>query len=1088
MKRLLLAFALVSSTAHGQSFQGLGSFAGGSFFFSLARGVSDDGSVVAGYGRSANGDEGFLWTQAGGIQGIGDLPGGSFMSLGQALSADGLVVVGESMTANGLEAFRWTQAGGMQGIGTLGGPPLESQGKAVSADGSVIVGQSISGDGFQVAYRWTQTGGMQALGTLGGGIPYSDATAVSADGSVVVGQSASAEGFVAFRWQDGGMTSLGVLPGGTQSIAYGTSADGSVVVGRNEFDSGHEAFRWTAAGGLQGLGDLPGGEDRSVALAVSADGSTVVGYGQSAEVDTEAFIWTEADGMRSLKAVLEEAGLDLTGWTLIYASAVSADGTVIVGAGSNPQGLSEGWRASLAPSVTLRPIVTPDQLAVPNTQSGMAYQIQGVPSARLALVLNRRPPPPPALPDSMIVLTEGLPASPNGFFQWTVPDDVVTTFARLALIDTTGTEPRIGYSARFRIRPLALARVRADSTYQFFDALHHGFAFGNRQDQLFPPEWFGLPVFDYSGGQDPFRPGEGYPFWMNLLPVFGEADDFPDWPSFARVFGPETIYTDDGLPLREAIRWSNRVSDTWQGSCYGMSQTALMVFSDPARFAATFPEVGLIEDDLFLSVPTLTTRPAARIAINRTHTWQQGSEALINDGNRRLRQPGLTAFDLQQMFESDDLSTYRALSLFEHDGTPGSGGHTVLPIEIRPLAQPGRFNVFIYDPNLPGEQNQLIEIDANANRWVYNEPSIDADDGRWEGSNQLYVEPPVAGVFANATRPADDLGDAPARAGGSLTITATPGATVALTNPQGQTVGFAANTLTEEIPGAVPIIPKVGGASVPVGFAVPPDAYRLSIADAPGGRVRAMTDPSGGDLYGFQRVGSLPGETDRMAFDDGFRAINPDAAPREVTLFALRTGPTDERLLATEALGLSPTDSVGVQIVADAALSVRSFADATTYRLHLLHRDGATTTEFVARDIVLAPGATHTAVPTWTDLSTVRLDIDIDSDGTVDDTITLANAVASAPAPGPSLGLALSIAPNPTAGSVRLGYAVDAPGAVRLAVYDALGREVAVPVDAPRPTGWHETTLDVSALAPGVYVVRLAAPNGVTARRLTVAR
>jgi hypothetical protein len=62
------------------------------------------------------------------------------------------------------------------------------------------------------------------------------------------------------------------------------------------------------------------------------------------------------------------------------------------------------------------------------------------------------------------------------------------------------------------------------------------------------------------------------------------------------------------------------------------------------------------------------------------------------------------------------------------------------------------------------------------------------------------------------------------------------------------------------------------------------------------------------------------------------------------------------------------------------------------------------------------------------------------------------------------------------------------PGRIRLAVLDALGREVAVLLDAERPAGAHAAPLDASRLAPGVYVVRLDSPGGVLTRRLTVAR
>lgn len=79
-------------------------------------------------------------------------------------------------------------------------------------------------------------------------------------------------------------------------------------------------------------------------------------------------------------------------------------------------------------------------------------------------------------------------------------------------------------------------------------------------------------------------------------------------------------------------------------------------------------------------------------------------------------------------------------------------------------------------------------------------------------------------------------------------------------------------------------------------------------------------------------------------------------------------------------------------------------------------------------------------------------------------------------------------APNPVRGAARLPYRLGQGGAVRLAVYDALGREVAVLVDGVRAAGLHEAAWDAGGLAPGAYVVRLATADAAAARVVTVAR
>ncbi len=194
------------------------------------------------------------------------------------------------------------------------------------------------------------------MGDLSGGNFKSVATGVSSNGSVIAGYGSSALGTEAFRrTNDGGMVGLGDLSGGNfESWAYAVSSDGSTVVGASSsaasfasYEGNTEAFRWTSTGGMVGLGDLPGDEFHSTASAVSFDGSVIVGQSLSA-LGFEAFIWDSAHGMRSLQDLLvNQCGLDLTGWTLRNATGISADGSTIVGSGYNPNGDLEAWIATI---------------------------------------------------------------------------------------------------------------------------------------------------------------------------------------------------------------------------------------------------------------------------------------------------------------------------------------------------------------------------------------------------------------------------------------------------------------------------------------------------------------------------------------------------------------------------------------------------------------------------------------------------------------------------------------------------------------------------------------------------------------------
>jgi len=79
-------------------------------------------------------------------------------------------------------------------------------------------------------------------------------------------------------------------------------------------------------------------------------------------------------------------------------------------------------------------------------------------------------------------------------------------------------------------------------------------------------------------------------------------------------------------------------------------------------------------------------------------------------------------------------------------------------------------------------------------------------------------------------------------------------------------------------------------------------------------------------------------------------------------------------------------------------------------------------------------------------------------------------------------------APNPFAGRTTLGYDVPEACRVRLAVYDLLGREVAVLMDGEAPAGRHEAVLDGTGLAVGVYLVSLTTEGFTQTRRLALIR
>ena len=266
----------------------------------------------------------------------------------------------------------WTEAGGVDRIGQPSGQFIGTDKLIISGDTHTLIANLNMRFGSVtklVSYLWTEDNGYSQIAPLPLlGHDTTLLTGISQDGSAIVGTSmdlVDAGELInlpnrAFLWTStGGILNLGALPHllelelVSHSAATGISADGQVVIGYSvSYVSEFEGFIWDQTNGMQSLGYIAGEPTpfSSIPNATTANGSVVVGnlqWTEGDEEDTTPYIWDTVNGMQDMKAYLEGYGLDLDGWTLKDAVDISADGTVIIGNGINPDGNSEGWVASL---------------------------------------------------------------------------------------------------------------------------------------------------------------------------------------------------------------------------------------------------------------------------------------------------------------------------------------------------------------------------------------------------------------------------------------------------------------------------------------------------------------------------------------------------------------------------------------------------------------------------------------------------------------------------------------------------------------------------------------------------------------------
>jgi uncharacterized membrane protein len=130
---------------------------------------------------------------------------------------------------------------------------------------------------------------------------------------------------------------------------YAISTDGTAVVG-DFIDTvngrrTNRPYRWTEETGLVDLGFFPDGTWTGTARAVSGDGSVIVGRGGPR---AEVFIWDEQHGLREIRSVMEELGIDLSDWSLLSnCYGISDDGKTFVGYGYHNGYGNEGWVAHI---------------------------------------------------------------------------------------------------------------------------------------------------------------------------------------------------------------------------------------------------------------------------------------------------------------------------------------------------------------------------------------------------------------------------------------------------------------------------------------------------------------------------------------------------------------------------------------------------------------------------------------------------------------------------------------------------------------------------------------------------------------------
>lgn len=310
-------------------------------------GATPDLHVMAGtyFHNFTHGNVAARWTATGEFQQLPFAPG-TFSGHATGISNEGQIVIGYgSLQGGGSAAWRWAEPTGTELL-PFGEGFTSAQALAISHDGAIVGG--VRGPSpSERAILWTP-GGITEI-PLPDGYSRGWVNALNAAGDAATGYySMPSQPFKAYRWtQSGGVETLVNAPGWDGAFATEMSDDGGTIAGRAFNGSETRPFRWTPAAGMQVL-DILGG---AITSDLSADGSVLVGAYSPGGGTQRAYYWSEGTGFIDVMDHLSANGIDLTGWWLHDAQAVSDDGLTIAGRAryTDAMGVARGrtWTATV---------------------------------------------------------------------------------------------------------------------------------------------------------------------------------------------------------------------------------------------------------------------------------------------------------------------------------------------------------------------------------------------------------------------------------------------------------------------------------------------------------------------------------------------------------------------------------------------------------------------------------------------------------------------------------------------------------------------------------------------------------------------
>jgi len=556
-----------------------------------------------------------------------------------------------------------------------------------------------------------------------------------------------------------------------------------------------------------------------------------------------------------------------------------------------------------------------------------------------------------------------------------------------------------------------------------------------------------------------------------------------DWVSWVNTFSVDACYYSTLVGIYKSaavLAWKSR-GRNWGGSCFGIAVANALAFRYKDNFQSKYPN---FPD--FINPISVISDDGVKSVVNELYTHQFGNPHQTIRTNVGLQKtPKQTLLELSEMFmeENADIKTLSFLN-----NGPGGGGHAILAYGLeKDEANPNIFYIKVYDNSNPNSNNRII-IDTSANGG--NGSWVNPDWPGWGGNKWIYLRNPTLDYLTNPTMAKGNTQQSPFIINETeLQVFNTISASIRIVDNSGNITGFYNNLIQTEVPESVPFVVDNGSETPPYGYSLPADNYSVVLDEFEEDTVEAFFF-TGNKSFSFERYGAEQTETDKLFFDGGVSASNPDAQIKTIKLLNLINETSREKLCVLRSLELSQNDSVKIENPDSNKIKLISYGSAKEYDVELNYVTENGVKRFGDFNIMLSANTSHIFVPNWADIANTELQVlvDIGNDGTIDDTLNLNNTVDVDDDQGSLLvpdkyNLAQNY-PNPFNPTTTIQYSIPQSSHVSLKVYDILGNEIAALVNEEKESGFYTVSFNAAGLSTGVYFYKLKAGNFIQIKKM----